>query len=87
MVIPLDAVGFHWSHIPLVLQIVGAILVVGFMPLAILTFRENSFLSGMVRDQRERRQTVIATGPYHTPSTPSNNYLARCKGRIAHAVD
>lgn len=65
IVIPLDAVRFHWSHVPLFLQIIGAIVLVGFMPLAILTFRENSFLSGMVRVQEERGQTVISTGPYH----------------------
>jgi hypothetical protein len=42
IVIPLDAVRFHWSHMPLALQIVGAIVLVGFMPLAILTFREHA---------------------------------------------
>jgi len=35
------------------------------MPLAILTFRENAFLSTMVRVQQERGQTVISTDPYH----------------------
>src|SRR5258708_1791020 len=65
ILMPLDAVRFHWSHVPLFLQIVGALVLVGFMPLAILTFRENSFLSGMVRVQEERGQTVISTGPYH----------------------
>ncbi|SRR5579884_1181068 len=65
IVMPLDAVRFHWSHVPLFLQIVGAIILVGFMPLAILTFRENAFLANMVRVQQERGQTVISTGPYH----------------------
>jgi protein-S-isoprenylcysteine O-methyltransferase Ste14 len=65
ILMPLDAVRFHWSHMPLVLQIVGAILLVGFMPLAILTFRENAFLATMARVQKERGQTVISTGPYH----------------------
>ena len=65
IVMPLDAVRFHWSHVPLFLQIVGALVLVGFMPLAILTFRENAFLSTMVRVQQERGQTVISTGPYH----------------------
>lgn len=65
ILMPLDAVRFHWSHVPLFLQIVGAVVLIGFMPLAILTFRENSFLSGMVRVQEERGQTVISTGPYH----------------------
>ncbi len=30
-----------------------------------LTFRENSYLSPVVRLQEERGQTVISTGPYH----------------------
>src|SRR5450755_3739920 len=29
ILIPLDAVRFHWSHVPLFLQIIGAILLVG----------------------------------------------------------
>ena len=65
ILMPLDAVRFHWSHVPLFLQIVGAIVLVGFMPLAILTFRENAFLATMARVQEERGQTVISTGPYH----------------------
>jgi protein-S-isoprenylcysteine O-methyltransferase Ste14 len=65
ILMPLDAVRFQWSHVPLFLQIIGAILVVSFMPLAILTFRENTFLANMVRVQEERGQTVISTGPYH----------------------
>ena len=70
IVMPLDAVRFHWSHVPLFLQIVGALVLVGFMPLAILTFRENAFLSTMVRVQQERGQTVISTGPYHYVRNP-----------------
>jgi protein-S-isoprenylcysteine O-methyltransferase Ste14 len=30
-----------------------------------LTFRENSFLSPVVRIQNERGHTVVSTGPYH----------------------
>src|SRR5215472_5201528 len=59
ILMPLDAVRFHWSHVPLFLQIVGAIVLVGFMPLSILTFRENTFATTMVRVQEERGQTVI----------------------------
>lgn len=65
IVMPLDAVRFHWSHMPLFLQVVGALVLISFMPLSILTFRENAFLSTMVRVQEERGQTVISTGPYH----------------------
>jgi len=65
VLIALDAVRFHWSHMPLVLQVVGALAMVGSFLLISLTFRENSFLSPTVRIQQERGQTVVSTGPYH----------------------
>src|SRR5579863_5208166 len=65
VLMPLDAVRFHWSHVPLVLQVVGAMALVGSFLLISLTFRENAFLSPTVRIQGERGQTVISTGPYH----------------------
>ena len=64
VLMPLDAVRFHWSHMPLVLQVVGALAMMGSFLLISLTFRENSFLSPTVRIQEERGQTVITTGPY-----------------------
>jgi protein-S-isoprenylcysteine O-methyltransferase Ste14 len=65
VVMPLDAVRFHWSHMPLWLQLVGAILLLGSFYLFFLTFRENAYLSPAVRVQSERGQTVVSTGPYH----------------------
>ena len=65
VLMPLDAVRFHWSQVPLVLQVAGAVALVGSFFLISLTFRENSFLSPTVRIQEERGQTVISTGPYH----------------------
>ncbi|GCE07328.1 methyltransferase family protein [Dictyobacter aurantiacus] len=65
VLMPLDAVRFHWSHMSLWLQIVGALLMLWSFWLFFATFRENSFLSPMVRIQSERGQTVISTGPYH----------------------
>src|SRR5260370_3553415 len=70
ILMPFDAVRFHWSHVPLFLQIVGAIRLISFIPSAHLTFLANSFLSGMVRVQQERGQTVISTGPYHYTRHP-----------------
>lgn len=61
----LDAVRFRWSHIPAWLQIVGAIVLLCSFLLFFLTFRENSYLSPMVRVQKDRGQTVISSGPYH----------------------
>jgi protein-S-isoprenylcysteine O-methyltransferase Ste14 len=64
VLMPLDAVRFHWSLMPLLLQVVGAVALMGSFLLISLTFRENSFLSPTVRIQEERGQTVISTGPY-----------------------
>lgn len=65
ILMPLDAVRFHWSWMPLWLQVVGAIALVVSFILMSLVFRENSYLSATVRIQEERGQTVISTGPYH----------------------
>lgn len=62
--IPLDAVRFHWSHVPMWLQTVGAFLLLFSFYCFYLVFRENSYLSPAVRIQSEREQTVITTGPY-----------------------
>jgi hypothetical protein len=56
VLMPLDAVRFHWSQMPLLLQVVGAVALVGSFFLISLTFRENSFLSPTVRIQQERGQ-------------------------------
>src|SRR5262245_31942757 len=61
----LDAVRFHWSPMPLWLQLVGAIVLLCSFYLLFLTFRENSYLSPVVRIQEERGHTVVSTGPYH----------------------
>ena len=65
VLMPLDAVRWHWSQLPVWLQVAGAVILVSSFPLFFLTFRENSFLSPMVRIQQDRGQTVISSGPYH----------------------
>jgi protein-S-isoprenylcysteine O-methyltransferase Ste14 len=65
MLMPLDAVRFQWSRVPVWLQAVGAIVLACSFCLFFLTFRENPYLSPAVRIQEERGQTVISTGPYH----------------------
>ncbi len=65
ILMPLDAVRFHWSHVPAWLQVVGAMLLLVSFYLFFLPFRENPYLSPVVRVQTERGQTVISTGPYH----------------------
>jgi len=64
VLMPLDAVRFHWSQMPGWLQVVGAVLLLCSFYLFFLTFRENPYLSPAVRVQTERGQTVISTGPY-----------------------
>src|SRR4051812_23579179 len=64
VVMPLDAVRFHWSRMPIVLQVIGAMLLLGSFVLFFLTFRENVYLSPAVRVQNERGHTLVSSGPY-----------------------
>jgi len=59
-----DAVRFGWSQVPLWLQLLGGLALLGSFVLFFATFAANTFLSPMVRVQRERGQTVIDSGPY-----------------------
>jgi protein-S-isoprenylcysteine O-methyltransferase Ste14 len=61
---PLDAVRFRWSRMPAGLRAVGAAVLLGSFALFFLAFRENAYLSPVVRIQGERGQVVVATGPY-----------------------
>jgi protein-S-isoprenylcysteine O-methyltransferase Ste14 len=65
VLMPLDAVRYRWSEMPGWLQVAGAVLLLGSFSIFFLTFRENPYLSPVVRVQSERGQTVISTGPYH----------------------
>lgn len=81
VVMPLDAVRFHWSHIPLWTQAVGSVLFCISYYMLFLTYRENSFLSPAARIQWERNQTVISTGPYRYVRHPMYaSYLAQFIG-------
>lgn len=64
VVMPLDAVRFHWSQIPFWLQVVGALVLVGSFAFMYLAFRENAYLTPTVRIQEERGHAVVSTGPY-----------------------
>ncbi len=61
----LDAGRFHWSHVPMWAQALGAVLLIGSFWLFYLTFRYNPYLSPAVRLQSERAHRVVDTGPYH----------------------
>jgi protein-S-isoprenylcysteine O-methyltransferase Ste14 len=62
--IALDAVRFHWSIVPAWVQAVGAVILLFSFLLLFLTFRENSYLSTVVRIQQDRGHKVVSTGPY-----------------------
>jgi protein-S-isoprenylcysteine O-methyltransferase Ste14 len=60
----LDGGRYHWSHVPLWLQVVGFILIaVGFW-LSMLTFKANSYAAPVVKIQKERGHRTATTGPY-----------------------
>ncbi|MDD1752808.1 MAG: isoprenylcysteine carboxylmethyltransferase family protein, partial [Methanotrichaceae archaeon] len=65
VLMPLDAVRFHWSEMPVWIQAVGAIILIGSFYLFYIVYRENPYLSPAIRIQEERGQTVISTGLYH----------------------
>jgi protein-S-isoprenylcysteine O-methyltransferase Ste14 len=65
VLMPLDALRFHWSQMPAWLQVVGVLPLLCSFALFFLTFRENPYLSPAVRVQTDRGQTVVSTGPYH----------------------
>jgi len=64
VLLPLDAVRFHWSQVPVWLQVVGALTLVGSLAVMYLAFRENAYVTPTVRIQQERGQTVVSSGPY-----------------------
>ena len=64
VLMPLDAVRFGWSDVPVELQVIGAVILLVSFYLFFIVYRANQFVSPMVRIQEERQQTVISTGPY-----------------------
>jgi protein-S-isoprenylcysteine O-methyltransferase Ste14 len=60
----LDAKRFGWSHLPVWLQLVGAMLIVLSFWGNVGVMRANSFAAVNIRVQSERGQTVADTGPY-----------------------
>ena len=60
----LDAVRFRWSHVPVWVQAIGAILIALNAYIAYRTLRENTFAAPVVKIQTERGHRVVRTGPY-----------------------
>ena len=60
----LDAVRFRWSHVPLIIKVIGFLGLIPAMSIVTRTMKENTYLSEMVRIQEERGHQVCTTGPY-----------------------
>jgi protein-S-isoprenylcysteine O-methyltransferase Ste14 len=64
IVAPLDAVRFRWSRVPWAIRGLALAGLFAAWSLIIWAFRENAFLSEVVRIQTDRGHTVCTTGPY-----------------------
>jgi protein-S-isoprenylcysteine O-methyltransferase Ste14 len=70
VLIGLDARRFAWSHVPVWVQVIGAILIPLGMFLVAQVFRFNTFAAPQVRIQTARAQHVITDGPYRIVRHP-----------------
>ena len=64
-IMPLDAVRFQGSQMPVWIQVAGALILIFSLTIFYLVIRENPYLSPAVRIQEERGQRVVSTGLYH----------------------
>ncbi|HZZ32363.1 MAG TPA: isoprenylcysteine carboxylmethyltransferase family protein [Phenylobacterium sp.] len=60
----LDARRMVWSHVPVWVQTLGALLLVASFLGVAWVFATNSFAAPVIKVQADRGQTVIDTGPY-----------------------
>jgi len=60
----LDAVRYQWSHVPLLLKIIGFIGLILSSGLIFWVVRTNPYSSAAVEIQEDRGHKVITTGPY-----------------------
>ncbi len=65
IVMPLDAQRYRWTaSFPIGLQLLGLVLLVAAAWFLLRAFRDNPFLSGVVRVQDDRGHHVVSTGVY-----------------------
>jgi protein-S-isoprenylcysteine O-methyltransferase Ste14 len=65
VIMPLDAKRFGWtSTFPVWLQAAGGILLILSFFLFFRSYKDNTFLSPLVRIQKERKHKVVSTGVY-----------------------
>ena len=79
-----DAVRFHWSDVPVIINVIGFIGMILAIILFFLVNRENTYLSRIVEIQEERGHKVITTGPYKIIRHPM--YLAVIVLYICHCL-
>jgi protein-S-isoprenylcysteine O-methyltransferase Ste14 len=70
VVMGIDAVRYGWSHVPLWLQVLGALAILAAMYIIFLTVRANTFAAPVVKIQKERGHRVVRDGPYATVRHP-----------------
>jgi protein-S-isoprenylcysteine O-methyltransferase Ste14 len=66
----LDARRFRWSHVPALVELLGAVLIALCMILVSWVFHSNTFAAPQVRIQADRGQHVISDGPYRIVRHP-----------------
>jgi len=79
-----DAVRFHWSSVPLLINMIGFAGMILAVIFFLLVSRENTYLSRVVEIQDERGHRVITTGPYKIVRHPM--YLAVIVLYICHCL-
>jgi protein-S-isoprenylcysteine O-methyltransferase Ste14 len=64
-IMPVDAERFHWTkHFPVALKIAGFVFMLVSAFFFFRSFKDNHFLSPLVRVQAERKHEVVTTGVY-----------------------
>jgi protein-S-isoprenylcysteine O-methyltransferase Ste14 len=63
-IMPLDAARFGWTHLPRWLEVLGGALLLLSAFFMFRAYRDNTFVSPLVRVQAERQQRVVSTGVY-----------------------
>ncbi|GHO48238.1 isoprenylcysteine carboxyl methyltransferase [Ktedonospora formicarum] len=84
VLMPLDAVRYHWTHIPFWLQVVGAFALAGSFVLIYRVFQENAYLTPTIRIQLEREHKVVSSGPYRFVRHPM--YSGACLFLVGTAL-
>jgi protein-S-isoprenylcysteine O-methyltransferase Ste14 len=65
ILMPLDAKRYGWTaHFPLWLKVLGGMALLSSFFFIFRSFTDNTFLSAVVRIQRDRKQQLVSTGVY-----------------------